>query len=108
MNKGDVWIIDAPHLGGHEQEGLRPAIVIADTQSSVAVVVPCTSNPKALRLPHTLSVKPSAENGLRTASVALILQIRAIDKKRLRKRIGALETSALTEINRMLQDLLAI
>ncbi len=85
MKKGEIWIVDIPQLGGHEQEGLRPAIVLADTPTSVAIVIPCTSNSHALRFPYTLLIEPSAMNGLSTPSVALILHIRAIDKKTLKK-----------------------
>ena len=27
MKKGEIWIIDIPGLGGHEQRGRRPAII---------------------------------------------------------------------------------
>lgn len=108
MNKGDIWIIEAPSVDGHEQEGVRPAIVIANTESSVAVIIPCTSNLKALRLPHTFSINPSRENGLKMMSVALVLQIRAIDKKRLKKRIGVLEKKVMQDIDNMLKKMLQL
>ena len=108
MKKGDIWIVELPLTGGHEQAGMRPAIVLADTPSSVAIVVPCTSNLKALQLPHTFSIDPSEKNGLENTSVALVLQIRALDKRRLQKRIGTLEPSLMEEINKTLRELLVI
>lgn len=108
MKKGDIWIIETPTLGGHEQEGIRPAIIVADIKSSVVIVIPCTSNLKALQLPYTFSIDPSRENGLKTVSIGLILQIRAVDKKRLRKHIGSLEKSSVEKMNKILKKLLAI
>ena len=108
MRKGEIRIVDIPELSGHEQIGTRPAIILSDTQSMVAIVIPCTSNLQALRFPYTLLIKPSKENGLNVSSVALVIQIRAIDKKRLNKKIGFIGKSELQEINKMLKQLLIL
>lgn len=108
MKKGDIWLVEMPETGGHEQAGKRPVMVVADTESNIAVVVPFTSNIQALRFPHTIEVEPSRENGLAVRSVALVFQIRAIDKKRLKSRIGRLETSMVGRMDKMLKDLLEI
>ena len=107
MHKGEVWIVEIPGLNGHEQEGIRPAIVLADN-SGLAAVIPCTSNLQALRFPFTIAIDPSKRNGLAVSSVALVLQIRAIDKKRLKKQIGLLEKETLKNINSMLKKMLDI
>ena len=108
MRKGEVWIVEIPGADGHEQRGLRPAIFIADTKMSVAIVIPCTANLQALRFPFTLRIEPSRGNGLDVASVALVLQLRAIDKNRLRNKIGKLERPVLKEIDAMMRDLLGL
>ena len=108
MKKGEVWIVEVPQLGGHEQEGLRPAIVLADTPTSIAIVIPCTSNSHALRFPYTPLIEPSDMNGLSASSVALILHIRAMDKKRLKRRIGTLEKPALNMMNKIIKALLSV
>lgn len=92
MRKGEIWLVDIPETDGREQSGKRPVAVVADTDSNISIVVPFTSNLQALRFPHTLEIEPSKENGLAARSIALVFQIRAIDKKRLRVRIGRLET----------------
>lgn len=108
MKKGEVWIVEIPGVDGHEQRGLRPAIFIADTKTSVAIVVPCTSNIEALRFPFTLRIKPSRENGLDAPSVALVLQLRALDKRRLQKKVGRLEKILLRRVDEMVKDLLGL
>lgn len=97
-----------PILGGHEQVGTRPAVVLVDTKSPVVVVIPFTSNLQALRFPFTFLVAPSRANGLATDSVALILHIRAIDRRRLKSKIGFIERTTLKEINKILKRLLTI
>lgn len=106
MKKGEIWLVEIPGIDGHEQRGLRPAIFIADTKISVAIIVPCTSNLQALRFPFTVRIESSHRNGLNESSVALVLQLRAIDKKRLLRKIGQLESSALKELDVMLHNLL--
>ena len=108
MKKGEIWIVEIPGIDGHEQRGLRPAVFIADTKTGVVIVIPCTSNLQALRFPFTLRIEPSRENGLDALSVALVLQLRAIDKKRLKKRLGNIEKSIVKKIDAMVCDLLAL
>lgn len=70
------------------------------------MIVPFTSRPSAAKLPFTLRVQPSAQNGLTTASVLLVSQLRAIDRSRIVETIGRLEDSYLAELNRLLKQLL--
>jgi mRNA interferase MazF len=63
---------------------------------------------QALRFPYTISINASAKNGLADNSIALILQLRAIDKKRLNNKIGILEKSILNQIDQKLKELLAL
>lgn len=74
----------------------------------MVIVVPCTSNIQALRFPFTLRLEPSPENGLEVSSVALVLHLRAIDKKRMRRRIGKIEQSTLKEFDVMIKNLLSL
>lgn len=108
MKKGEIWLVEILSLGGHEQEGKRPAIVLADTKTPVTIVIPCTSSLQALRFPYTIKIVPSKRNGLRDISMALIFQIRAIDKQRLKQRIGVLESQNLKTIDAMLKKMLVL
>lgn len=108
MNKGEIWLVEIPVINGHEQTGMRPALILTDTPANIAVVVPFTSNVQALRFPFTLEIKPNTRNGLESLSIALVFQIRAIDKKRLKKKIGDLEDSKIKELDGMLNKLLQL
>ena|SRR3989338_5498863 len=109
MEKGEIWIVQFYSKKGREQEGTRPAIIIADTKTDLILIIPLTSNLEALKkLPFTLEVKKSHENNLDKDSVALIFQLQAIDKKRLISKIGDIESHYLDKINEVIKDLLKL
>lgn len=78
MKPGDIWVVDIPELGTHEQSGMRPAVVVARVTKTIATIIPCTSNKAALRFPFTYSIEPTKENGLTSPSIALVFHIRAL------------------------------
>ena len=108
MKKGEVRIVEIPGVDGHEQAGLRPAIIVADTHTAVVIVIPCTSNIQALRFPFTVRIEPTRHNGLDSATIALLFQIRAIDKRRLKKKIGFVERKVIDEMHKVLKILLGL
>jgi mRNA interferase MazF len=115
MARGDVILVNLPvpsGPSGHEQVGLRPAIVVqADISSAdlpTTIVIPMTSSQSASRFPHTISVDPSPHNGLSTPSFLLVFQLRAIDKRRLGNKIGRLEDPHLEKLEAEMRQLLGL
>lgn len=108
MKKGEIWLVEIPPTNGHEQSGLRPVLVLSPIEANVVIIIPFTSNMKALRFPHTLEIHPTASNGLNAISVALIFQIRAIDKKRLQRKVGALSSDLVEQIDTMIRHMLSL
>ena len=108
MKKGEIWLVELPSTDGREQGGLRPVIFLADAEANISIIVPFTSNIQALRFPHTIEIKPSKSNGLTSLSIALIFQVRAIDKKRLKNKIGDLENHILKEVDNVLKKILQL
>jgi mRNA interferase MazF len=66
--------------------------------SPLVLVVPLTSNLDALRFPATIRLEPLHGSGLRLPSVAMIFQLRAIDRGRFVQRLGQLNEEALKQI----------
>ena len=115
MARGDVFTVDLPApsgRAGHEQVGYRPAIVVqtdvTDASLPTTMIVPLTSNLSALRFPHTFRIDPSSQNGLTRPSALLVFQLRAIDKKRLGRRIGRLEQHHLQQLEAETRCLLGL
>ena len=103
LSIGDVITVAIPERvpSGHEQEGLRPAVVVGlpdrlgPGRFPVVVVVPFTSyraqawvEAAPERYPHFAAEVA----GLRSPSVALLDQVLALDLRRLRKRRGQLSS----------------
>ena len=98
--------IDLSHGTGHEQYGKRPAVLISDTKTNIAIVVPITSNTEALKFPHTLIIAPDKQNKLDQKSIAMIFQLRAVDKTRITKIIGRLNKNIVDTLDKMIRKML--
>ena len=51
--------------------------------------MPLTTARAAMRFAGTILIQPTVENELRQASVALVLQLWALDQRRIEERIGS-------------------
>lgn len=102
MQRGEIWKVDLPFTPGHAQAGTRPAVIVQDDPFLVSLptilVVPFTSSRGAARFPGTVLVQPDGQNGLTVASIALVFQMRALDKRYFQQRVGALDMQILDEI----------
>ena len=63
---------------------------------------------KAADFPFTLIVEPNQTNNLTITSVALVFQLRAIDKKRLKNKIGRMEQIKLGLLKRALKEMMGL
>ena len=109
MQPGDIYWVEIPAAGGHEQAGLRPAIILQSAavtpRLSTVQIVPLTSQVKARKFPAALLVSPDSTNNLSARSVALVFQLRAIDCRRLRTKPGTLKRGQLTQIKQRIKML---
>jgi len=105
MKRGEVWLVQLGETFGHEQQGLRPAIILTDTTTSLVLIAPVTTNLKALRFPYTIQIEPTKQNGLDEDSIALIFHLRSIDKRRLVRAVGILEKPVLQKIMSVIKQL---
>jgi len=107
MKNGDIWLIDLSDAKGHEQKGVRPAIVVGGA-NGLTLVVPLTSSMNSGRFSHTYLISPGQHNGLDAESIALVFQIVALDRERFQHRIGAISEQqrlAIVALIRALLDL---
>lgn len=114
---GDVLKVELPEHTpqGIEQEGYRPAVVIAVPEVTgplrfpALVIVPLTSDkgyPWAANNRTLYPLLPAKVGGLKVPSVALIDQLRAIGIGRVRSRLGTLPHGQLGTIQDGLQRML--
>jgi mRNA interferase MazF len=100
--RGDIWLADIKGEEGVSiQKGLRPVITIANnmanTYSPVVQVIPITTKNKK-KLPTQVPV--GINSGLRIDSIALAEQIMLLDKTCLIKKIGEVDSSTMSNIEK--------
>lgn len=90
---------------GSEQGGVRPVLIvqndIGNKYSPTVIAAAITSQINKAKLPTHIEIS-AQEYGLQKDSVILLEQIRTIDKKRLRERIGHLDDELMEKVNEAL------
>lgn len=109
VRRGDVVLANLDPTIGVEIKKTRPVIVLSNDSinqlSQLVVVVPLTKNVAHLSPSHALIPKGIAR--LSFASKVVTEQIKAVDKRRLVKRLGSLPPGLLAEVERALKNTLA-
>ncbi|MDW7728256.1 MAG: type II toxin-antitoxin system PemK/MazF family toxin [Candidatus Methanoperedens sp.] len=111
MQEGDIYLVEIPLSGGHEQAGLRPAIIVQAVdfeELPTILIVPLTSRAKASDFPFTFKIEPDQFNNLKVASVVLIFQLRAIDQRRLKNKIGKIGQTKLELLKQNLKKIMGL
>ena len=110
MRRGEVWRVRIPFAPGRAQAGDRPALIVQNDSMigslPTVLIVPFTSTPGAARFPGTLVVSPDGRNGLTLPSIALVFQLRALDKRDLQQRLGILDAAALDGVMALIDQLI--
>ncbi|MDR3179145.1 MAG: type II toxin-antitoxin system PemK/MazF family toxin [Oscillospiraceae bacterium] len=104
IKRGDIFYADLSPVVGSEQGGVRPVLIvqndIGNRFSPTVIAAAITSQNSKANLPT--HIKLGAYNGLSKNSVVLLEQIRTIDKKRLKEKIGSLDSSFMDRIDEAL------
>ena len=91
VKRGDIFYADLSPVVGSEQGGIRPVIVIqndvGNKYSPTVIVAAITSQINKAKLPTHVEISSEAY-GLNKDSVVLLEQIRTLDKRRLKEKIG--------------------
>lgn len=110
VKRGEIWLVDLGEPSSHEQAGQRPAIVLQTddlNHLSTIVVIPLTTKPNRASFTTNVPIV-QGEAGLTSDSVVLCHQIRALDRRRLMKRIGEVSGQRLSEIEAAVSFLLRL
>ena len=102
IRRGDIYYADLRPVIGSEQGGIRPVLIIqndtGNKHSPTVIIAAITSKMNKAKLPTHIELASSVY-GLSKDSVVLLEQIRTIDKKRLRERIGHIDDVTMQRIN---------
>jgi len=109
--RGTVVLVTLDPTSGHEQQGIRPCVVVTDPEVlddqrfPMLCVVPITKTPGEGALYPALS---PGKNGLRVQSYALVDQVRSIDKRRVNRVYGRIDQDELRMIEEGLRLFLGL
>lgn len=102
IKRGDIFYADLSPVIGSEQGGIRPVLIIQNNlgnkHSPTVIVAAVTSRINKAKLPTHVEICAKGY-GLIKDSVVLIEQIRTIDKKRLKEKIGHLDSRLMSEVD---------
>jgi mRNA interferase MazF len=105
ITRGDIIYADLSPVIGSEQGGVRPVLIvqndIGNKYSPTVIAAAITSQINKAKLPTHIEISAD-EYGLPKDSVILLEQIRTIDKKRLKEKIGHLSDDLMIRVNEAL------
>lgn len=113
IRRGDIYYADLSPVVGSEQGGIRPVLIlqnnIGNKYSPTVIAAAITSRTDKTKLPTHIEVTGDILPGGMTAcglqknSVILLEQMRTLDKKRLRERMGRLDDGLMSQVDSAIQ-----
>lgn len=102
VKRGDIYYADLSPVVGSEQGGMRPVLIIqndvGNKYSPTVIAAAITSRMGKAKLPTHIDVY-AARAGLSRDSVVLLEQLRTLDKRRLKEKMGHLDEDMMHEID---------
>jgi mRNA interferase MazF len=104
VKRGEIWLVALDPTVGSEIKNSRPCVIVSPPELNEhlrkVIVAPMTS--KGFPAPFRVPVTHAAKKGL-----IVLDQIRAVDRIRLAKRVGAVNSKTLSSVLTTLQEVFA-
>jgi len=105
VKRGDIFYADLSPVIGSEQGGTRPVLVvqndIGNKFSPTVIIAAITSQINKAKMPTHIEISAN-DFGLLKDSVILLEQIRTIDKRRLKEKVGKIGDELLAKVDEAL------
>ena len=102
VRRGEIYYADLSPVVGSEQGGMRPVLIVqndvGNRYSPTVIAAAITSQQNKAKLPTHIEISAKSV-GLSKNSVVLLEQIRTLDKRRLKERMGSLDTEMLHRVD---------
>ena len=102
VKRGEIYYADLSPVVGSEQGGMRPVLIVQNDVgnkfSPTVIAAAITSQLGKARLPTHIELS-AGSYGLVKDSVVLLEQIRTLDKRRLRERMGRIDETLMHQID---------
>lgn len=103
IKRGDIFYADLSPVVGSEQGGVRPVLIIQNNvgnrYSPTIIAGAITSQLTKAKLPTHIEIKKDSF-GLPKDSVILLEQLRTLDKRRLREKLGSLDRDTQRKVDK--------
>ena len=111
VKRGDIYYADLSPVVGSEQGGIRPVLIVQNEVgnrfSPTVIAAAITSQKYKTNLPTHIRVNADG-CGLAKDSIVLLEQVRTLDKKRLKEKMGALGGADMGRVDQALSVSLGI
>ena len=101
--RGEIWDVNWSPGRGAEQQGMRPALIIQNDRGNASLSYPLTIVASMSRtereLPLHVRIAPSEENGLSDFTNVKCEQLMTIEKSRLIRRRGSINSEELSRVD---------
>ena len=102
IKRGEIYYADLSPVVGSEQGGVRPVLIVqndvGNKHSPTVIAAAITSQREKTKLPTHISLD-AVNCGLAKDSVVLLEQVRTLDKKRLKERMGELDSTDMQRVD---------
>lgn len=104
--RGEIYLVRFDPTVGDEIQKTRPALIIqndvSNEYSPITIVAAITSQFGNPAHPREVVLRPG-KSGLSVESAVVLNQIRSIDRRRLVKRLGAIDAHTMQQVDRAIQ-----
>lgn len=111
IRRGEIFLANLEPILGSEQGGIRPVLIIQNDMgnqySTTTIIAPITSNVMKKEYPTNVFIKKE-DSTIKRDSTILLNQIKAIDKRRIIKKLGVLDSFTMNKVDRALKISLAL
>ena len=102
VRRGDIYYADLSPVVGSEQGGIRPVLIVQNDVgnrfSPTVIAAAITSQKEKAKLPTHIPLHGN-KCGLTKDSIVLLEQVRTIDKRRLKEKMGSLDPQSMERVN---------
>ena len=102
IKRGEIYYADLSPVIGSEQGGVRPVLIVQNDVgnkfSPTVIAAAITSQRFKTNLPTHIKINANG-CGLAKDSIVLLEQVRTLDKRRLKEKMGSVDQSYMNEIN---------
>ena len=105
VKRGEIYYADLSPVIGSEQAGVRPVLIVQNdvgNKFSPTIIAIAITSKQKVRLPTHIEIE-GTRYGLDKDSVILAEQIRTLDKKRLREKVGKLDEETMEKVKKAIE-----